>query len=199
MTTSPLTNDQGQTLVQLARFIIMEKLGRTPPDKPYQALQAKLAEPCFDQVAGVFVTLTLNSRLRGCIGSLEGTTPLRKEVCCNASKAAFEDSRFQPLDVDELERVHIEVSILTPPHPLEYSSTTDLLNQLRPGVDGVILRQGISGATFLPQVWEQLPQPERFLGQLCLKAGLPEKKWQTDSLEIETYQVQSFEEPCETE
>ena len=129
---------------------------------------------------------------------MEGYTPLRKEVRRNALKAAFEDSRFKPLDLEELERVHIEVSVLTPPQPLEYFDTADLLRQLRPGVDGVILRQGISGATFLPQVWEQLPRPEDLLGQLCLKAGLSEKTWQNESLEIETYQVQSFEEPCET-
>lgn len=195
MTTPMLTTTQGQILVELARFVLMGKLGQTPPVKAYQALEVKLSDPCFDRMAGVFVTLKLDSRLRGCIGSLEGYHPLRKEVRRNALKAAFEDPRFKPLGAGELERVHLEVSVLTPPQPLNHSDTDDLLRQLRPGIDGVILRKGISGATFLPQVWEQLPQPENFLGQLCRKAGLSEKTWQTKSLDIETYQVQSFEEP----
>jgi AmmeMemoRadiSam system protein A len=199
MATSLLTNSQGQTMVTLARYVLMEKLGRTPPDKSYRALKAKLAEPCFDQVAGVFVTLSLNSHLRGCIGSLEGTTPLREEVHRNALKAAFEDQRFKALSIDELERIHIEVSILTPPQNLKYSDMGDLVKKLRPGIDGVTLKKGLLGATFLPQVWDHLAKPEQFLGQLCIKAGLPEKEWQTGSLKIETYQVQSFEEPCETE
>lgn len=195
MTTPMLTPTQGQILVELARFVLMEKLGQTPPAKAYQALEANLSDPCFDRTTGVFVTLKLDSRLRGCIGSLEGYHPLRKEVRRNTLKAAFEDPRFKPLGAGELERVHLEVSVLTPPQKMPYIDADDLLSRLRPGIDGVILRKGLAGATFLPQVWEQLPQPKDFLGHLCLKAGLSEKTWRTGALEIETYQVQSFEEP----
>lgn len=197
MTAPLLTVEQGQTLVVLARFTLMEKLGQIPPTKAYQALEKRLADPCYDAVSGVFVTLKLGTHLRGCIGSLEGYTPLRKEVRRNAFKAAFEDPRFSALTVDELERIHIEVSILTPPQNLGYSDADDLVQKLRPGIDGVILKKGMAGATFLPQVWEQLAHPEDFLGQLCLKAGLSKKAWQTESLDIETYQVQSFEEVCD--
>lgn len=197
MSIQVLTAAQGQILVELARFTLMEKLGQTTPIKAHEALEKRLSDPCFDVVSGVFVTLKLGAHLRGCIGSLEGRAPLREEVGGKALKAAFEDLRFRPLGADELKRLHIEVSILTPPQNLNYSDADDLLRQLRPGIDGVILRKGLAGATFLPQVWEQLPQPENFLSQLCLKAGLSEKTWQEGSVEIETYQVQSFEEPVD--
>ena len=194
MSTQHLTPAQGQTLVELARFTLTEKLGQTLPTNTYQALEKRLADPCYDVVSGVFVTLKLGVHLRGCIGSLEGYAPLRKEVGRNALKAAFEDPRFSALGADELDRLHIEVSILTPPKNLNYNDPDDLVQKLRPGIDGVILKRGMAGATFLPQVWEQLAKPEAFLGQLCLKAGLSKKEWQTGSLEIQTYQVQSFEE-----
>lgn len=194
MSTQLLTTAQGQVLVELARFTLMEKLGQTPPARAYQAVEKKLPDFCYGVVAGVFVTLKLGTNLRGCIGSLEGYTPLRKEVRRNALKAAFEDPRFSALGVDELERIHIEVSILTPPQNLNYDDADDLVQKLQPGIDGVILKKGMSGATFLPQVWDQLAKPEEFLDHLCLKAGLSKKKWRTGSLEIQTYQVQSFEE-----
>ena len=112
----------------------------------------------------------------------------------NAVNAAFRDPRFARLDAQELDKVDIEVSILTDPHPLEYRDSKDLLSKLRPNVDGVILRKGKASATFLPQVWEQLPRPEKFLSHLCSKAGLPASEWQKGTLEILTYQVQYFEE-----
>ena len=96
-----------------------------------------------------------------------------------------------------MEQVHIEVSILTPPQKLNYSDADDLLRQLRPGIDGVILRKGISGATFLPQVWEQLPQTGGFFRPALPQSGAFGKKVAKDSVEIETYQVQSFEEPVD--
>ena len=106
----------------------------------------------------------------------------------------FRDPRFARLNNQEFDKIDIEVSILTDPHPLEYRDSKDLISKLRPQVDGVILRKGSASATFLPQVWEQLPRPEKFLSQLCRKAGLPANEWQKGKLEILTYQVQYFEE-----
>ena len=112
----------------------------------------------------------------------------------NAINAAFRDPRFPPLSRDELNRIKIEVSILTNPRPLEYKDAQDLLAKLRPGIDGVIIKKGFHEATFLPQVWEQLPRKEDFLTHLCLKAGLDGDAWRRGDLEVSTYQVQAFEE-----
>ena len=113
----------------------------------------------------------------------------------NAINAAFHDPRFPPLSERELEKVDIEVSILTEPQPLEYADGEDLLTKLRVNVDGVIIRKGHASATFLPQVWEQLPDPEDFLEHLCMKAGLSSNAWRNTKLDVLTYQVQYFEEP----
>jgi len=112
----------------------------------------------------------------------------------NAVNAAFHDPRFSPLSKDELDRTEIEVSILTEPQPLAFRDGQDLAQKLRAHVDGVIIRKGHASATFLPQVWEQLPGPEDFLSHLCLKAGLPSEAWKNSELEVLTYQVQYFEE-----
>jgi AmmeMemoRadiSam system protein A len=109
--------------------------------------------------------------------------------------AAFRDPRFPPLRPDELERVVLEVSVLTEPRPLPYSGAADLVARLRPGLDGVILKKGSAQATFLPQVWEQLPEPGPFLSHLCRKAGLSADAWKRGGLDVLTYQVQYFEEP----
>jgi AmmeMemoRadiSam system protein A len=112
----------------------------------------------------------------------------------NALNAAFHDPRFSPLRKKELDQVHIEVSVLSEPVPLAYTDTDDLLSRLRPGTDGVIIKKGLASATFLPQVWEQLPQPEAFLSHLCMKAGLPAGQWRGGDLTVLAYQVQYFEE-----
>ena len=157
-----LTAAQGQTLVELARFTLMEKLGQKTPIKSYETLEKRLSDPCFDAVSGVFVTLKSGTRLRGCIGSLEGRAPLREEVGGNALKAAFEDPRFRPLRVDELKRLHIEVSILTPPQNLNYSNADDLLRQLRPGIHGVTLRKGLAGRHSCPRCGKSCPNRRIF-------------------------------------
>lgn len=186
------TKEQGMALVALARRTIQENLGVMPPANP------KLAEALADEElhvkTGTFVTLTMNGQLRGCIGSLEGREPLVDSVKHNALNAAFRDPRFSGLTKRELDKVHVEVSILTEPKPLAYADAQDLLKKLRPGIDGVIIRQGYAGATFLPQVWEQLPDKEEFLGHLCMKAGLKPDEWTRGRLEVQTYQVQYFEE-----
>jgi AmmeMemoRadiSam system protein B/AmmeMemoRadiSam system protein A len=189
-----LTPQQGQVLVRLARHTLMEKLGRRPPTPEAQTLSAALTEQAFQTCRGTFVTLKAGGRLRGCIGNLSGLESLAAGIRHNALNAAFHDHRFSPLKAAELDRVAIEVSILTEPTPLAYQDGDDLLAKLRVGVDGVILRKGPSSATFLPQVWDQLPDPAAFLTQLCRKAGLPGDAWRTTRLEVATYQVQNFAE-----
>lgn len=147
--------------------------------------------------SGTFVTLKIEGQLRGCIGNLEAEKTILKGVCDNALNAAFHDRRFSKLTREELEKVHIGISVLTPPQALAYSDGDDLCAKLRPGVDGVILRKGRAGATFLPQVWQQLPKPEMFLAHLCLKAGLSDSAWKDSFPDIEIYQVENFEEEKE--
>jgi AmmeMemoRadiSam system protein A len=138
--------------------------------------------------------VTKNGELRGCIGSLTAVEPLIESVKRNAINAAFHDHRFPPLGTEEVDEVEVEVSILTDPQPLEYSDPEDLVKKLQPGEDGVIIHKGAARATFLPQVWDQLPEHEEFLSHLCMKAGLPAEAWQTATLDVLTYQVQYFEE-----
>ena len=184
-----LTQKQGQVLLELARKTLETKLAKgsaplpSPPDDP--ALSAK---------AATFVTLKIAGKLRGCIGSLEPDSPLWEGIRDNAINAAFHDHRFSPLTPEELPAVHLDISILSRAQPLHYDEPEDLPAKLRPGVDGVILRDGHWRATFLPQVWQQLPTAEQFLDHLCLKAGLAQGTWRQRKLEILTYQVQCFEE-----
>ena len=182
----------GQTLVQLARQTIGERLRQNV--EMADSTEKELEAPEFQQHRGTFVTLHKNGQLRGCIGSLTATEPLADSVRHNAINAAFRDPRFPPLSGEELAEVDIEVSILSEPQPLAYEDGNDLISKLRVNVDGVILRKGSYSATFLPQVWQQLPNPKDFLSHLCRKAGLPPDAWQTSKLEISTYQVEYFEE-----
>jgi len=119
---------------------------------------------------------------------------LYEGVIDNAKLAAFHDTRFKPLSFEELKDIKIEVSILTCPEKLEYKGGRDLIGKIRPDIDGVIIRKNSCSATFLPQVWKQLKNPENFLRQLCMKAGLPQDEWKTGDLIVSTYQVQFFEE-----
>lgn len=184
---SVLTEEQGKQLLQLARQTIAERVG--------SATEAvDLQDSAFDAEYGTFVTLKIKSVLRGCIGNLLPNGSVAAGVKRNAINAAFHDSRFSPLTVDEFENVEIDISVLSQPQTLEYLDGADLISKLRPGIDGVILRLGAAGATFLPQVWDQLPAPELFLGHLCRKAGLADTAWQDSHPEIEIYQVQCFEE-----
>lgn len=187
-----LTEKQGQLLLKLARKTLEKKLDKgavfVSPPPGDSALSAQTA---------TFVTLKIDGKLRGCIGTLEPDGPLWEGIRDNAINAAFHDHRFSPLTPDELPAVHLDISILSHPQPLRYEGPEDLLTKLRPGVDGVILRDGARRGTFLPQVWQQLPAPEQFLDHLCLKAGLPQGTWRQKKLEILTYQVQCFEEEKE--
>ncbi len=186
---------QGLQLLRLARQTIGRKLKIQQEPVLVTDVYSDLTDPVYNEKFGTFVTIHLDGRLRGCIGSLEPERPLKDDVRANALNAAFKDPRFEPLTEPEFFKIRIEVSILSRPQTLSFSDGRDLVKKLRPGVDGVIIKKGMARATFLPQVWEQLPTPERFLSQLCLKAGLPADEWENKSLTVQTYQVQYFEEP----
>ena len=189
-----LSPEQGRLLVELARQILMKRLGKQVPQSKIDSLNAALADPCFQIACGTFVTLKIKGQLRGCIGNLTSNDSVVSGIRRNAINAAFHDPRFAPLSASELDRVEIEISILTEPQPLDYRDGADLLEKLRPHVDGVTIRLGHASATFLPQVWEQLPDPHDFLSHLCMKAGLAADAWKNNRLEVSTYQVEYFEE-----
>lgn len=149
------------------------------------------------QPGASFVTLKLDGQLRGCIGHLEASQALVLDVVDNAALAAFRDPRFAPLTASEFEMLEISLSILSTPEPLAFSSEEDLLRKVRPGIDGLILKQGAHQGTFLPSVWESLPEPEGFLRHLKQKAGLPEDYW-SDSLQVLRYTAQQIK-PSTTE
>jgi len=179
------SEEQGRLLTALARAAIAREF-----DEP----GAALPHPDWLDAAGaVFVTLTEAGQLRGCIGSLEAHRPLGEDLEHNARAAAFGDPRFPPLKHAELPRVRVEVSVLTPATPMACSDEADALRQLRPGVDGVILEHGWHRATFLPQVWEQLPEPRVFLAHLKQKAGLAADFWAND-VRLSRYGVEKFKE-----
>ena len=141
-----------------------------------------------------FVTLTAHGQLRGCIGVLEPYQSLAQDVREHAVAAALEDPRFPAVTQDELNRIQIEVSRLTRPIPLEYKDSEDLLQKLHPHVHGVILKDGFRRSTFLPQVWEKIPDPAEFLNNLCSKMGASSDLWRRKHLDVLVYQVEEFRE-----
>ncbi len=141
---------------------------------------------------GCFVTLRKSGELRGCIGYLEGTKPLYQAIIENAENAACRDNRFFPVSIDELNDITIEISVLTPPEPLSFDHPDELVAALRPGEDGIILKQGFRQSTYLPQVWEQLPGRVQFLESLALKGGMARDEWKT--AEVQRYQALHFSE-----
>ena len=153
--------------------------------------------PTLTRALGCFVTLNQNGKLRGCIGNLAAVYPLAEAVQRNALNAAFRDPRFTKLASAELKDIQIEISVLTEPNPLAFQGADDLLKQLKPGVHGVTISQGERRATYLPQVWSQIPNKQLFLAQLCRKAGLAADAWKTsDTLRVEVYEAFVFaEEP----
>jgi len=139
----------------------------------------------------VFVTLKRGGQLRGCIGSLEPRRPLVEDVAHNAYAAAFEDPRFPPLRREEIEDLEIQLSVLSPAVPMRFDSEAELVAQLRPGIDGLVLIEGMRRGTFLPSVWEQLPDPWQFLDHLKQKAGLPSGYW-SPTVRVERYTTESW-------
>jgi len=186
----PLTEQEKQYLLKLARDTIACALN----DQPEPQIDPGLLSPALQENGASFVTLTIHGNLRGCIGSLEAHQCLAFDVREHALQAAFEDYRFAPLTEEELPRTMIEISRLTEPINLVYESPAELPTALKPGVDGVILQDGFRRATFLPQVWEQLPQPNAFLSHLCAKMGVPADVWQKKMLQVKTYSVEEFHE-----
>ena len=191
---APLSEQQGKILLRIARGTISESLGAKIPVIEPGVLNAAMTDKALQVHRGTFVTLTIDGNLRGCIGSLAAVESILEGVKRNAVNAAFNDPRFKLLTPEEFKNVAIEVSILSEPKPLQYTDSTNLASKLRVKVDGVIIRKGSASATFLPQVWAQLPHPELFLNHLCMKAGLSDNAWQIGQLEVLTYQVQYFEE-----
>ena len=179
-----------QALLTLARETIARHLrGEGSPPVDMDAVSEGLRRD-----GASFVTLTKDGALRGCIGSLEPRRPLVLDVRENAVAAAFHDPRFPPVSTEELGDLRVQVSVLSVPQPLSYDGPKDLIAKLRPGVDGVVIESGWNRATFLPQVWEKLPDPHQFLEHLCLKAYLSADAYRRPGLDVYTYQVEKFEE-----
>jgi hypothetical protein len=185
-----LTPAEQQTLLKLARQALIAAVQGKPPP----VLEISAMTPTLLAQGAAFITLTEHGQLRGCIGALEPYQSLAEDVREHAASAAVEDYRFQPVKESELAEIAIEVSRLTLPKTLSYVGPDDLVAKLKPGVDGVILRDGMRRATFLPQVWKDIPQPAEFLSNLCWKMGASPDLWKRKHLDVLIYQVQEFKE-----
>jgi AmmeMemoRadiSam system protein A len=207
--------DRGRVLLALARRAVAESLGLPPaPPEPRdsgtpdngpaergvpgegaaESGAPAAPPPWLNEPGATFVTLVCAGRLRGCVGSIRARRPLGEDVCANARSAAFADPRFPPLTAPEWPETRVEVSLLTPSEPLPAAPTEAAAAALlRPGVDGVVLEYRDQGATFLPQVWEQLGEPRQFLARLKHKAGLPRTFWSPD-IRLLRYTVEKWAE-----
>ena len=185
-----LTKEEQKFLLKLARNTIEQylKTGKKP------AVDETKLTPALKKIHGCFTTLNKNYNLRGCIGRILPQEELYKCVMDNSISAAVNDGRFSPVQYDELKDVKIEISVLTVPKKLEFSSGEDLKNKLRPMTDGVILKKGWNQATYLPQVWESFQTKEEFLSSLCAKGCMDSNCWQDPSIEVHTYQAFVFED-----
>jgi hypothetical protein len=178
---NPSAADQ-HSLLELARQSIAHGLQSDSPLK----VDLTAYEPTLRQPGASFVTLKLNGNLRGCIGSLEAHQPLASDVARNAHAAAFSDPRFNRLSAAEFDQIELSISILTPAEELTFDNEQHLISMLHPGEDGLILTDKGHRGTFLPSVWEQLPEPRDFLRHLKVKAGLPADHW-SPSLRVSRY------------
>ena len=182
-----LNANEKRALLDIAQSAIENALNRgRAPAPELGGLPPRLAEP-----GASFVTLTQEGRLRGCIGSLEPHRPLAEDTHYNALAAAFRDPRFPPLEAYEWPYTDVEVSVLSPTKPLPYSSLDDLISKLKPNM-GLVLEHPRGRATFLPQVWEQLPDPKLFLASLAQKAGLPANVYSDPATRLSYYTVDKF-------
>ena len=186
---TPEKNEQGKILLQIARAAISHAL-----HVPFSAaIAVDKGAPWLSQPGATFVTLTYKGQLRGCVGSLLACESLIEDVSSNAISAALRDTRFPPLTEDELDEISVEVSLLSELQPLDFVNEQDAITKLRPGIDGIIFEYGPYRSTFLPQVWENLPQPQSFLHELKAKAGLSEDFW-ADNIKLSRYTVTKWRE-----
>ena len=185
-----LSNTDRVYLLKLARKTIENCVNGTIPPK----IESETLSDVLKEQGASFVTLTYKGYLRGCVGALEPYQSLAEDVREHAEAAAFQDFRFPPVQANEIQEIEIEISYLSRPKPLKYENPLDLPKILRPNIDGVVLRDGVRRATFLPQVWEKIPDPEEFLEELCMKMGAQPDLWRRKKLEVLTYQVEEFKE-----
>jgi uncharacterized protein len=182
------TKAQQQCLLETARAAIIHGLDKDAP----MPVRAADYEDALRALRATFVTLNNRQGLRGCIGTLRAYQPLIEDVAYHAYAAAFEDPRFPPLRREELVDLRVHISVLSESEAMTFQSEADLIRQLRPGVDGLILSEGARRGTFLPSVWESLPIPADFLRHLKNKAGLAADYWSSD-LRVERYTVDFIE------
>ncbi len=175
-----------EELIKLARQAIKSQL-----EKKKLKINEKIKKE-FSEKRACFVTLTLGRNLRGCIGTLEARQELWEGVITNSINSAFFDTRFFPLTKEEFKKIKIEISILTPAEKTEYKSSDDLKKKI--SKRGVVIKKGWHSATYLPQVWEQIPNEGDFLSSLCSKAGLPSQTWKKEKMEVWVYDVEKVEE-----
>lgn len=180
-----MSTEQGRILIPIARAAIGRELG-----KPHAASENS---SWLQEHGASFVTLTQEEQLRGCIGSLVAHRPLLQDVTENAIAAAFHDPRFAPLTAYEFEYTQVEISLLSAAEPMAFTDERDALAQLRPNVDGVIFEYGRYRSTFLPQVWEQLPDPVEFMAHLKYKAGLSTTFW-AEEVKLSRYTVKKWKQ-----
>lgn len=187
---SKLSPEERAQLLTLARQSIEAAAAGQPP------LQVKLNDfpPSLRRPAACFVTLYAGSDLRGCTGTLVARAPLAEEVVQTAAQTALYDPRFTSVTPNEVPLIGIEISVLTAPQKLDVPSPDALPRLIRPGIDGVTLSKGVHRATFLPQVWDKIPDPIEFLNMLCQKMGLSSQAWRTPGMQVEVYQVEEFAE-----
>lgn len=181
-----LTQEEGLSLVRLARKTIESFVRNEPIDKP------KDHKPFMDKKRGVFCTLTKHGQLRGCIG-LPYPTHKLVDAVVEAAMGSAEDPRFPAVTEDELKHIKIEISVLTEPKKIE-ASGEEILKNIKPNEDGLIIKHGFNQGLFLPQVWKELPSKTEFLDHLCLKAGLAPGYWKKPGVTFYGFRVQAFKE-----
>jgi AmmeMemoRadiSam system protein A len=185
-----LTSSEKDILLELARKALEDGVN----GRPLSPLDLSNYPPRLSHPGATFITLTIDGELRGCIGSLEAKRPLVEDVRYHAVAAAMDDYRFPPVEKRETSIISIEISRLTKPRIVEYNNPDELPKILRPGVDGVILMEGIRRTTFLPQVWAKVPDAETFLSMLSRKMCQSSDYWRSGSVRVLTYQVEEFHE-----
>ncbi len=188
MSDKPLEN-KGEILLRIARDSIAQALGMTLSTNK-TLIQKK---PWLQEKGACFITLTQHGQLRGCIGTLQATRSLFDDVQANAKAAAFNDPRFKPLSIEEFNETQVEVSLLSTTQNMQFSSEQEALAQLQPDIDGIVFEYGSYRSTFLPQVWQQLPDSQQFMAHLKQKAGLPTDFWD-DEVKLSRYTVTKWKE-----